>query len=351
MKFSSSYDDKHSKNVNKLKSFNQRGNEYKNRNLKCVYSNADSFINKLDEFKTRFMSDKPDIIMITEVLPKNSTFEIMKSEISLDGYDMFPENFPIKNSRGIVIYVKSELKAVEIDINQHFSEYCCIKINLKDNDKLLVVCVYRSPSSDIENYDLLNKLLKQISILEEESFSHILITGDFNFPAINWEKNVTRDTVSSSFLECIRDCYFEQVVDKPTRFRIGQEPSILDLIITNDSNNVQNINYQDPLKHSDHIVMTFEYVCYTQHSYTNNVKFNYKKAEFEKIREGMTLDWDELMENKYTNEMIDIFMTKLNSEMNKHIPKRKNSARKNSVPLSEEIRSLIRKSIEHGKST
>ena len=70
-------------------------------------------------------------------------------------------------------------------------------------------------------------------------------------------------------------------------------------------------------------------------------KLNSRK--YEKIREGMTLDWDELMENKDTNEMIDIFMTKLNSEMNEHIPKRKNSARKNSVPLSEEIRALIRK--------
>ena len=40
--------------------------------------------------------------------------------------------------------------------------------------------------------------------------------------------------------------------------------------------------------------------------------------------------------------MIDIFMTKLNNEMNEHIPKRKSSVRKNSVPLSEEIRKLIR---------
>ena len=122
-----------------------------------------------------------------------------------------------------------------------------------------------------------------------------------NFPAINWENSETRDSVSSNFLECIRDCFFEQIVDKPTRFRIGQEPSILDLIITNDSNNVQNINYQDPLGHSDHLVITFDFVCYTQYSNTNTIKFNYKKAEFEKIREGMTLDWDKLLDNKDTN--------------------------------------------------
>ena len=279
-------------NVNSLNSLNSLNSDdycgdkhFNNQKLKCMYTNADGFINKLDEFKTRFMSEKPDIIMITEVLPKNSRFDIMKSEISLDGYDIFPENFPLKNSRGVVIYTRSELKAVEINIEHEFSEYVCIKINLKENDKLLVACFYRSPSSDDENYELLNNFLLQISKLEEESFSHILITGDFNFPSINWEKVEARDKVSVNFIECIRDCFFEQVVDKPTRFRIGQEPSLLDLILTNDVNNIQNLDYQDPLGHSDHIVMTFDYVCYTQYANTSTVKFRYNEVEFDKIRE------------------------------------------------------------------
>lgn len=268
------------------------------------------------------MTDKPDIMMITEVLPKNNRFGIFKSELSLDGYDIFPENFPSKNSRGVIIYVRQGLKAVEVGISHEFKEYVCIKINLAGNDKLLVACIYRSPSSADENYELLNDLLQHISNLEEESFSHILITGDFNFPSIVWDKCESRDKVSLNFIECIRDCLFEQVVDKPTRFRIGQEPSLLDLILTNDSNNVQNVDYQDPLGHSDHVVLTFDYVCYTQYEKPNTVKFNYNKADFENLREGMKLNWEELLQYRNTTEMIDIFMSKLKEEMKKIFRKR-----------------------------
>ena len=60
--------------VNKLTSL--RGGDFKNclQKLTCIYTNADSFLNKFDEFKNRYLmdSEKPDIIAIIEVLPKNS---------------------------------------------------------------------------------------------------------------------------------------------------------------------------------------------------------------------------------------------------------------------------------------
>ncbi|CAG2209849.1 unnamed protein product [Mytilus edulis] len=224
--------------------------------LKCVYTNADSFINKFDEFKTRFINEEsdPDIIIITEVLPKNSRYRILKAELSIDGYDIFPENFPTNSVRGIIIYVKQELQAVEIDIKHEFKEYVCLKINLVNNDKLLVGCIYKSPSSSEEQHKALNDLLVKISKLED-SYSHVLLTGDFNFPDINWETWSAKDNISTNFLECIRDCYYQQMVDKPTRYRINQEPSLLDLILVNDKNFIQNIEYQDPIGHSDHNVL------------------------------------------------------------------------------------------------
>ncbi|CAG2232461.1 unnamed protein product [Mytilus edulis] len=59
------------------------------------------FINKIDEFKLRFMNNEvnPDIIMVTEVLPKNSRYIVNKSELALEGYDIFPENFPPNSGR------------------------------------------------------------------------------------------------------------------------------------------------------------------------------------------------------------------------------------------------------------
>ena len=121
------------------------------------------------------------------------------------------------------MYIKHELLAVEINIEHQFKEFICVKINLANNDKLLIACIYRS-ASDVENYKLLNDLLLCISKLEE-SFTHMLITGDFNFRNINWERWEAKDMVSQNFLECVRDCYLEQIVEQPTRYRVNQEPS------------------------------------------------------------------------------------------------------------------------------
>ena len=71
--------------------------------------------------------------------------------------------------------------------------------------------------------------------------SQIFILGDFNFKEINWDLfncNVNETQPAYKFLECVRDCYLFQHVKHPTRFRDGQEPSILDLVLTNEEHMV-----------------------------------------------------------------------------------------------------------------
>jgi len=42
------------------------------------------FLNKMDEIKNRFLADStPDIIAVTEVLPKNMRLNIIKAELEL----------------------------------------------------------------------------------------------------------------------------------------------------------------------------------------------------------------------------------------------------------------------------
>ena len=97
--------------------------------------------------------------------------------------------------------------------------------------------------------------------------SHILILGDFNFNENNWENNScnTNETRPAyNFLESIRDCHLFQHVKKPTRFRMGQEPSIVDLVFTNEENMIDNISYLPGLGKTDHLVLCFDFHCYTK---------------------------------------------------------------------------------------
>ena len=56
--------------------------------LKCFYTNADSLLNKMQELRLRIndMETRPEIIVITEVMPKNYRFKVTLAEISLSGW-------------------------------------------------------------------------------------------------------------------------------------------------------------------------------------------------------------------------------------------------------------------------
>jgi hypothetical protein len=48
-----------------------------------------------------------------------------KAEFNLD--DLFPEKFPIQDTRGILVYIKQDLKAVEVNIDHDFKECVLVK--------------------------------------------------------------------------------------------------------------------------------------------------------------------------------------------------------------------------------
>ena len=50
----------------------------------------------------------------------------------------------------------------------------------------------------------------------------------------------------------------KQIVSKPTRFREGNKPSLLNLIVTSDFNPVGNLKYEAPFGKSDHLTVLFE---------------------------------------------------------------------------------------------
>ena len=80
---------------------------------------------------TRTKQNEPDIIMITEALPKNRSVPVQMSELSVDGYDIV-SNIPSCNKRCVLIYTRncmtaSPNKAEEICA---FEESCWSKIKL-----------------------------------------------------------------------------------------------------------------------------------------------------------------------------------------------------------------------------
>ena len=273
-------------------------------NLFCYYSNVDSLSNKWDEFCVDIKNKgrEPDIIMLNEVLPKNLRFQLTKAEIALEGYEMFPESFPADMSRGTVIYVKETLKAVEVKFDSSFEESTWVKINLKGTDCLLCGCIYKSPSCSAVNEVNLRNLLKHTA--ENNQFSHILVAGDFNYPDIKWENWNSEREESELFLECLRDCFWYQPVQDYTRCRLNQRPSVLDLIISNEEDMVECLEYLSPLGASDHQVLTFQFNCYCSHTKNSSTHFDYYKGDYEAMRQELNVNWEEELCNDEVNNML-----------------------------------------------
>ena len=90
-----------------------------------------------------------DVIAISEILPKFSLFQPEETNYSLDGFDIFTSD--LTSGRGCALFVKQDLAATKITFTSNFSESVWCQINLKNNDKMIVGCIYRSPNSTIEN--------------------------------------------------------------------------------------------------------------------------------------------------------------------------------------------------------
>ena len=68
---------------------------------------------------------------------------------------------------------------------------------------------------------------------------------------------------SHKFLEMMHDCFLFQHVHHPTRFRPGETPNVLDLIMTNEEGMVRQLEYLPGLGSSDHVVLRLTLTCYS----------------------------------------------------------------------------------------
>ena len=139
--------------------------------LKILYTNADCLTKtKKYELVHLIHQHHIDIICITEINPKNATTKIPPEELhKIEGFDSY---FADNNGRGLVIFVKSHLKSHELkDDVVPFKESVWIEIQLENQDKLLLGCLYRSPSS---NDDSVHRILATMQKMCNLNHSHFL---------------------------------------------------------------------------------------------------------------------------------------------------------------------------------
>jgi hypothetical protein len=313
-----------------------------------MYTNADSISNKIDEFRLMVKNNRPHIIGVTEFKPKNARYDLTIAELNVDGYKSFT-NSMIKDDgqRGCLLYISSELVANQVEVEAEFKDSVWAKIQLVSTDSLVVGCVYRSPSNSKPANAALNRLLLQMA---NGPHSHLLIIGDFNYPAIDWihcsSTKMNENDDSNLFLEAVNDAFLFQHVTKPTRCRVINTPSVLDLVFTNEEGMVRDLEICSPLGKSDHSVIYFSLACYTPVKVNTEKRFVYDRGNYEGMRdEFANWDWSPLDDGMEVQEQWDMFSKNVLCSMDRHIPKKmiQPSKKKFLTPLDRKTVAKIKK--------
>ena len=155
-----------------------------------LYTNADQLVNKRDELSMLIAGNEPHVILISEVIPKAQSLPLSLALLCLPEYNLYLNFDPGltnlgRSQRGVCIYVKDNLFVSEVSLHESsVVEHLWISLKLLNGDKLLIGCIYLSPSRNRHQSMMeLDEILKAACNLKA---SHVLIAGDFNTPQINW---------------------------------------------------------------------------------------------------------------------------------------------------------------------
>ena len=188
-------------------------------------------------------------------------------------------------------------------------------------EKIVLASVHRSPNSSPDNS---NNISISLEILLRRFSLNLLVVGDFNYPRIDWEHYSTTSSpnnLNCKFLECTRDCFFEQFTSEPTRGKGSSQPTLIDLVLTNNPDIINKVKLDAPLGKSDHSVVE---IIMENVLLTENKKFilNYNKGNYEEMKSLFNQNFVIKSENcENVNDQYDMLLDLLHEAINKYIPR------------------------------
>ena len=184
------------------------------------------------------------------------------------------------------------------------------------------VC-YNTTANNVEQEEPLLELIKRAC----ESNGETIITGDFNHETIDWDL-MEANTEGQRFLDTTEDLFLTQHVKQATR-----EGNILDLVLSTNPDQIRNVAVTEKLGNSDHNIVEFEIVTEERPASWKTKYRDYRKADYEKIRE-------EIQSEEYTQDtegdtmyLWNKLKDKLNDIVERNIPLKERKNGKQQKPM------------------
>ena len=327
-------------NINYPKASPLKQNDKKNNNIKFFYANCRSIRNKKDELFGLISQENPEIIGLTETWVQCEKNDFI-SEYNIKGYSLFHKDRKSKKGGGVMLYIKNDLKPLQINYNKNYAcnETVWAELKLSNGGKLRVGVVYRPPIYNLpQNANLENKLYEELRYFTQDDTNSILL-GDFNLPKINWDTNDPGDEYGKNMIDLIHDNFLYQHIDEKTR-----DNNILDLVITSEQNLINYCEVGEHLSNCDHNIIRG---CVNK-SFNTDVSSqkipNFDKANFDNIRKFLCeTDWDTLLHDKNASEMFSVLKGILHECTDRFIPFKNRRLQGRNKPrwMSRDLKHLI----------
>ena len=203
-------------------------------------------------------TDCPDVIIITE---SHCNHLIPDRLISFKDFNLARVDRSVGRKGGVVLLTRTDFPISNIKVNAHPTGtweglFCDLLVSKVTT--LRICSIYRTPGKlpDDAAADFFTFLEDSLPTKN----SPYLLAGDFNLPTINWTTCTSTGSITAShFLDFFLNASLNQHVNFTTRYRAGNKPSLLDLVITDSQNSIAKLGSSHPLGKSDHLVIHFDF--------------------------------------------------------------------------------------------
>ena len=264
-----------------------------------------------DKTKIDFMKDLSNsytlFICLCETFLNSS---ILNAEIFMPGFVVCRCDRADRPGGGMCIYIKD---SIMFEVCLSYSNSVCELLIIKlDNPSLIIVAIYRPPSSLNSDFEDIITRTTQCFNEMPTPMPNIVVVGDFNLPNFNWDDPNTDCLISKVMCPFIDSFFLKQIVTKPTR-----GSNILDLVFCHDDL----IDSIDIVKTSlsDHCILTINSFIPVVVNHSTSVinspssvmeSLNFNKCDWELLITSLCdIDWSVLLADLSAIDCFNTFMT------------------------------------------
>lgn len=295
--------------------------------LKFSLLNARSLVSnqKLFDLEAFLSENSVEILACTETW--FNSLNITDGVLSFNGcFNVVRNDREGRKGGGVLFLIRKPIKYLCVPTLSSFYKHGCevLAIDLFGcSRKIRIICAYRPPSTSLPDTQ---NLIRHIESLIP-NFRYIL-TGDFNFPKIDWMGgNIPCDRSHLEFYDLVLRRSMFQEVSFPTREQHGAN-SILDLILTDDKNLISRCERGPALSNADHFsvsaIINFCVPCSVP-----DVRYDFARANYIEInRFFASIDWNSVL-SQLTNieDLYRCFLDYLYFAISNYVPLRNFSKR------------------------